>query len=905
MRDTVKIPKNLSEPEWGALGQIVFQRSYARPTPDGTKETWAETVKRVVDGNVSMVSSDYIEPYEAQRLFHLIYNMKFMPAGRHLWACGIESGSQFVSNCFTGPYDPGDFSRHFGWTFLRLMEGGGVGSNYSNRFVRQYRKVPHEVDLHLVCKPDHDDYDQLDPLLSDRFSWKWDGTFDVPDSREGWAEALVRLLDCYYNHQERIVVDLSHIRPSGSPLKTFGGTASGPHALARMLTDISGEMNDYKGRKPDTELFLDLDHAIAKAVLAGGTRRSARMACKHWKDSDIMDFVTAKRDGGHHTANFSIITDKDYWTAYRDGHERAVELMHTSSEGIKINGEPGWLNATKHEEGELGSFFSTNPCFTGDTKILVADGRRAVPLEQLADEDKDVPVWSYNPSTGQQEVKRGWHPRLTGKKPIYEVTFRKSGSIRVTGNHKFLVNGGNVKTTRQLHTGDTVPQFRKNGHSLEVDTRGLHDVEVDEAGRVKKECEDCGQPFWVSPDQRELSYCSTCCQEFGRYERYPSAEQVKSRDTSWYSDEICQVRLTEDVEKVYNITVPDNHTVMVVGREKRSTNNHILSGVCTPQCGEIGFPIDSHGQIQGVGACNLSSVNLSALSGDIPKLKETLRLGARFLMRATWADFPDPDLRDVISSERRIGLGLMGFHPFLMDHDCKYTEFPHDDRMKDMFRDFYDIVREEARDYAFHLRVPEPVKVTTVAPTGTSSKLPGTTPGMQPMEHTYFLRRMMFAAHDEEKMERVRQLEATGFNVEDSVHEDNTKVVEFPLAAPALEDVNHELVETAKDISIEQMLEVQAALQDTWADNAISVTVNFDPETSRERIERAIAAYGPRVKGLTMMPWVSDVEQAPLEKISEDEFFSYPDHLRQSADAAAPCATGACEFDPDHIQGEE
>lgn len=680
----VKIPKNLSSPDWGALGETVYDRSYSRVKKDGTKENWSETVKRVVDGNCDFVDSKHIEPYEKVKLFHLIYNFQFIPAGRHLWATGIGRGSEFISNCHSVGYDTHSFHRHFTYTFLRLMEGGGVGSSYSNKFVRNYPALPKKVNVHLVCSKNHDDYKKMEHMLSDEYSPDWAGSFIVPDSREGWAKALEKLLKCYYNGEERAVFDLSHIRPSGATIKTFGGTASGPAALSEMLTNVSNIINNHVGKVPNSELFLDVDHEIAKAVIAGGTRRSARMASKHWEDNDILKFIHLKNDGDSHwTANFSVEVDSNFWAAYNDEDEKAVNIMSSMIKSIITNGEPGFLNMTKMSEGELNEPFCTNPC------------------------------------------------------------------------------------------------------------------------------------------------------------------------------------------------------------------------------GEITAVIDENSDMKGLMACNLGSVNLDKLSDDTARLKEAIRLGTRFLLRATYADYPDEELQKVVKKERRIGLGIMGFHPFLLKHGCKYTEFPHSDKMKNMMRDFYSEAKESAREYAFDLRIPEPVKKTTIAPTGSTSQLTGTTPGMQPMEYKYYIRRVRFTTLDEEKMEKVEKFRRAGFNVIDDIQrEKDTVIVEFPLSAPDLSDIDDDLIETNSDISIEEMMAVQAALQETWADNSISVTVQFDQDSiSEDRIKRALLAYGPRLKGVTMFPEFSNLENAPMEEISREEFMEYPEYLRQEANAAGECVTGSCEFDPSKIKG--
>src|SRR5882757_4670502 len=92
------------DPFHGApLGRLVFDRTYSRSKPNGEKENWYECVQRVVDGNLSLVSPDHIEPTERERLLYLITNRIAIPAGRHLWASGTTSMA--LQNCFRAGWD--------------------------------------------------------------------------------------------------------------------------------------------------------------------------------------------------------------------------------------------------------------------------------------------------------------------------------------------------------------------------------------------------------------------------------------------------------------------------------------------------------------------------------------------------------------------------------------------------------------------------------------------------------------------------------------------------------------------------------------------------------------------------------------------------------------------------------
>ena len=354
---------------FGPTGQIVYDRTYSRVKADGSKETWPETVKRVVDGNLALVDSKYELPGEREALGRMMEEFKILPAGRHLWASGVKN-AEHLFNCWVSGWadNPAD---HFSFTFMRLMEGGGVGASYSNKYLSEYPKVQHFLKVEIVCDKEHPDYETLKEagVLSDRFDPDWMGAFPVEDSREGWAAALSDLIETHYRdgvvHFNR-VYDISRIRHAGAKLKTFGGTASGPLPLAQMLTSVADIMSEVAvtSGKLDGMSAMEIDHAIAQCVVAGGVRRSARMAMMHWADPQIEQFLTCKTESGKHwTTNISVEVDSDFWDQQNRGTAwHAHKIMEAISTGMAHNGEPGFWDSSYSNEGEPNPVVCTNPC---------------------------------------------------------------------------------------------------------------------------------------------------------------------------------------------------------------------------------------------------------------------------------------------------------------------------------------------------------------------------------------------------------------------------------------------------------------------------------------------------------------------------------------------------------------
>src|SRR5690606_32513522 len=180
------------------------------------------------------------------------------------------------------------------------------------------------------------------------------------DTREGWAAAFRDLIETYYRpaKNRRRVFDVSRVRWQGARLMTSGGHASGPVPLARLLHDIAGIMNRRIGQRLDGIGAMEIDHAIAKAVVAGGNRRSARMAIMHWRDPQIFEFIRIKQTTGEHwTTNISVEVDDEFFEAIGDPESldwdiRPYDVLTSIAEGMLNNGEPGFWNSSYSNQGE-------------------------------------------------------------------------------------------------------------------------------------------------------------------------------------------------------------------------------------------------------------------------------------------------------------------------------------------------------------------------------------------------------------------------------------------------------------------------------------------------------------------------------------------------------------------------
>jgi ribonucleoside-triphosphate reductase len=133
-----------------------------------------------------------------------------------------------------------------------------------------------------------------------------------------------------------------------------------------MLHEIAGVFNGLadSNRMLDGIAGMEIDHAIAQCVVAGGVRRSARMAMMHWADPQIEKFINIKQESlSHWTTNISVEVDAKFWYQAQQGDAwLASRVLKAISRGMVNNGEPGFWDSGLSNVGEPNRVVCTNPC---------------------------------------------------------------------------------------------------------------------------------------------------------------------------------------------------------------------------------------------------------------------------------------------------------------------------------------------------------------------------------------------------------------------------------------------------------------------------------------------------------------------------------------------------------------
>lgn len=784
------------KPQFGhdGLGEVVYLRTYSRKLPSGQPERWNDTIIRVAEGILSILKSHMItnhlvwDELKWQEYFHeftqYMFDMKFLPPGRGLWAMGTDyvytRGSMALNNCAFASTE--DLVESVGWTMNALMMGCGVGFNT-------------DFSGEVKFKPENSDIPYL-----------------IDDSKEGWVQSTQLLIESFLNATSHPIFDYSKIRAPGTRINGFGGISAGPDILVKLhnrirhyfyaylvrnteyknlvneyietegYTDASDYLKTISETYTRTRLVADIFNAIGSCVVAGNVRRSSEIALG---SPDDHVFVNLK--------NLDEYPERSdiYWMSNNTVQFKSTDdfkkyIPDIAKQIVKSgNGEPGIFNmlnvqqfgrVNKHyditdeytREREPDKATGVNPCLTGDTWILTSEGWKQIvellnkPFTAIIDEGKH-----------ESTAEGFWS---NGKKSVYKVSLENGTHIRATGNHKFLSMVSGNKVWKQVH------EFAVNN--------------------------------------------ALCLSE------------------KTQTSKIISITKLLDLEEVYDCSIPGKHCFSA-------------NGIISHNCGEL--PLESYE------LCNLSEVfPVRCVDLDDNFNEDVFYRAIEYatLYSSVVSLLPTQSTKtnQILARNHRIGVSLSG--TVLLSEQVGYSG------MIDLLKTGYKKVRQKNNEIMDMAGVPRSLRVTTIKPSGTISKLVGVPEGIHfPIENRYIIRRIRIAKNSE----LVPHLINNNIPYEVDTYADNTLVFEFP--------VDQGNTRALTEVSMWEQLKVAELFQRWWADNSVSVTINYD-KLEAETLEEAISSSIPNIKTLSFAP-KSDLKyvQAPVEAITKEKYIELKEKI--------------------------
>ena len=520
------------------MGQAVAERTILRKKEDGKWETWADVANRVALGNSLLCKDSKEQQSEYEALQKHLTNATTLMSGRHLQH-GDESqperNMEVYTNCSTS-------STSFMLFYLLMNGSGVGRSYDDDMMLVDWDNAPALRCVLSETHPNFDfsAHESVRDAKHKYGSGKDVLWHLVEDTREGWAKALEIWENAAFEkiHKDKLfILDFSNVRQKGAPIKGMQKRpASGPVPLMNAFNKAATLKATGLPRWMQT---IYIDHYFAECVLVGGARRAARMSTKTWRDDSVLEFITIKRPiefanksvdeitelrkqmspmGFLWSSNNSIAVDQEFWTLLnvkKGSEEYSSELAKHARNVYKIavsasygdgTGEPGFINVDKLNQDKLGTeklvkesdslvgskkyslnedtglyinrllkkavkkqnFMITNPCVSKDTWVTTKEGPRQV---------KDLinkPFYAI--VNGESYLSTGFFK--TGDKVVYEVTTDRGYKVKITDNHKLMVE----KSRKRKLNGD---------YKIEKEWKELKDINVGEKIVITNQENNC------------------------------------------------------------------------------------------------------------------------------------------------------------------------------------------------------------------------------------------------------------------------------------------------------------------------------------------------------------------------------------------------------------------------------
>ncbi len=232
--------------------------------------------------------------------------------------------------------------------------------------------------------------------------------------------------------------------------------------------------------------------------------------------------------------------------------------------------------------------------------------------------------------------------------------------------------------------------------------------------------------------------------------------------------------------------------------------------------------------------CNLGSLNFSRIE-NIEDLQQTIELATLFLLCGTLkAHLPYKKVEQVRQKNRRLGLGIMGVHEWLLQRGYRYEVVPELHQWLSVYKGVSD---SQSTSGADRLGISRPVANRAIAPTGTIGIIAGTTTGIEPVYAVAYKR---------------RYLKGTKWHYQYAVDGAAQQLIDIL-------GIDPDKIESAIDLAndYERRIKFQADVQD-YVDMSISSTINLPSKEQQtfttKEFATILSKYAPRLRGFTCYP---------------------------------------------------
>jgi len=278
----------------------IIRRTYSRPLPDGSFETWEDIVGRVVkhqrwlwqralgDQPLNTQQEDELEELRA-----VLLNRSGSVSGRTLWLGGTAVAKKREASMFNCAFTKIETVHDVVDAFWLLLQGCGVGFEPVVGTLNGFT-APMEIELirsqraKLEQKKGRET--NVETYTQEHGKTVW--TIGIGDSAEAWAKSVGKVL-AGKRKADVLRLDFSQIRPAGERLAGYGWVSSGDETFAPALERIAQVLNARAGELLSRMDILDVLNHLGTTL---SSRRSAEIALVPHGDPEWVEFAKAKKD---------------------------------------------------------------------------------------------------------------------------------------------------------------------------------------------------------------------------------------------------------------------------------------------------------------------------------------------------------------------------------------------------------------------------------------------------------------------------------------------------------------------------------------------------------------------------------------------------------------------------------
>lgn len=817
----------------GPFAETIMHQKYSQTKQDGGKETWEEIAQRVSKKVLKCISPkkslvDSVEKMIAER--------KFMPGGRYLYAAGRPFHQ--VQNCLLLRAED---SRE-GWADLMqkstmaLMTGAGIGVVYSD--VRgegkPIRKTGGTSTGPLALMQMLNEAGRGIMQGGSRRSAIWAGLhWNHPDVHKfiqikNWSPEVVAMKEKDYNFPAKMDGTNISVILDDDFFEAYNNEKDPQHSLAQgVYWAVVNQM--LKTAEPgfSVDTGANRKENLRNACVSGETEILTR--CGYAR----IDSLVGKKVDVWNGFEWSQVepkvtgTDRDMVTVHlSSGQSLRCTPEHTFWLSTDYRGSTKSVAAKDLEIGDkmiktqMPIVYEGRDFADAYTQGFVSgDGMDDYHHFSLYD-TKYMCEKRLNVSIGSEDVARGrkyarvlfdklpktfvpteWNLSsrinwLAGLLDSDGTELKEGGAQIGSVDRAFLLNIQKMLTTMGVVSKVTLGT--KAGYRPLPDGRG---------GTRDYLCKDAYRLLIGSVQMQDLKALGLKCERLA-FDKQPQ------RDASQFV-KVIAVEESGREDTVYCFNEPKRHL-------------GCFDGVVTGQCTEVTSEDDSD-------ICNLGSINMAEIK-SLEEMKEVVELATTFLLAGTiYSDVPYPRVDQVRRKNRRLGLGLMGLHEWLLKNGKPYGP----DKDLEEYLKIYATSTEVAKRIAKELEISAPVKTRAIAPTGTIGIIAETTTGIEPIFCVAYKR---------------RYLKGNVVNYQYVIDPCAQRLIDSGVSPDKIEDA-YILAE-----NVERRVEFQHWLQ-KYVDHSISSTVNLPAWGSELNNDNKVREFGnmlmkylPGLRGITCYP---------------------------------------------------